>query len=182
MKIFLLATSLSSNSINKKLIEFSAKLLHNQGHEVEVGDFSDFNVPFYNIDIQQKEGIPENIHKFIAKMENSDCTIFSSPEYNYSISGVFKNLIDWTSRASPNPWKGKKIFLMSASPSSVGGIRGLWATRIPLEGLGAYVFPGMFSLAESYKNLDNNGQIIDPNLVNQLNVMNEEFLKFASKL
>jgi hypothetical protein len=71
---------------------------------------------------------------------------------------------------------------MSASPSSVGGIRGLWATRIPLEGLGAYVFPGMFSLAESYKNLDNNGQIIDPNLVNQLNVMNEEFLKFASKL
>ena len=71
-----------------------------------------------------------------------DAVMISSPEYNYSISGVLKNLIDWVSRARPMPWRGKSIYLMSAAPSPMGGIRGLWQTRIPLEGCGALRIPG----------------------------------------
>lgn len=35
----------------------------------------------------------------------------------------------------------------------VGGNRGLWALRVPLEHLGARIYPDMFSLAQAHKAL-----------------------------
>ena len=67
--------------------------------------------------------------------------------------GVLKNLIDWTSRFRPQPFDGKHGLLMSASPSMGGGNRGLWALRMPLEHLGARIYPDMFSLAQAHKTL-----------------------------
>jgi hypothetical protein len=59
---------------------------------------------------------------------------------------------------------GRSILLMSASPSLVGGNRGLWATRIPLECCGAYVSPDMFSLASAYDAFDDQGNLKDVKL------------------
>ena len=53
---------------------------------------------------------------------------------------------------------------MSASPSIDGGNRGLWQLRMPLEHLGANVFPNMFSLAMAHKAFDDNGNIADETL------------------
>src|SRR5688500_10985075 len=69
--------------------------------------------------------------------------------------GVLKNVIDWVSRYKPQPLKGRHGLLMSASPSMVGGNRGLWALRVPLEHLGARVYPDMFSLAQAPEGLKN---------------------------
>ena len=65
--------------------------------------------------------------------------------------GTIKNLIDWTSRFRPQPFDGRHGLLLSASPSLAGGNRGLWALRMPLEHLGARIFPDMFSLATAHK-------------------------------
>ena len=45
-----------------------------------------------------------------------------------------------------------------------GGNRGLWALRVPLEHLGARIFPDMFSLAQAHQALDDGGQIRNPQL------------------
>jgi NAD(P)H-dependent FMN reductase len=66
------------------------------------------------------------------------------------------------------PWRGKSIFLMSASPSPMGGIRGLWQTRIPLEGCGALVFPDMFALPHANQAFDDAGGLRDPALAERL--------------
>src|SRR5918996_6197007 len=83
--------------------------------------------------------------------------MIASPEYNASMPGVLKNLIDWTSRIRPQPFNGKQGFLLSASPSMAGGNRGLWSLRIPLEHLGARVYPDMFSLAQAHQAFDADG-------------------------
>ena len=41
----------------------------------------------------------------------------------------------------------------------VGGNRGLWALRIPLEHLGARVYPDMFSLAQAHEAFGANGRL-----------------------
>jgi len=46
----------------------------------------------------------------------------------------------------------------------VGGNRGLWALRVPLEHLGARVYPDMFSLAQAHQALDATGHIADVRL------------------
>ncbi|MGH7636923.1 MAG: NADPH-dependent FMN reductase, partial [Gemmatimonadaceae bacterium] len=97
--------------------------------------------------------------KFRDALKAADAFIVASPEYNASMSGVMKNLIDWTSRIRPQPFNGKQGLLMSASPSMAGGNRGLWSLRIPLEHLGARVYPDMFSLAQSHQAFAEDGRL-----------------------
>src|SRR5436190_3322201 len=87
-----------------------------------------------------------------------------SPENNASMPGVLKNAIDWVSRLSPQPFNERAGLLMSASPSMSGGNRGLWALRVPLEHLGARLYPDMFSLARAHQAFNSEGRIADAEL------------------
>jgi NAD(P)H-dependent FMN reductase len=91
---------------------------------------------------------------------------------------MFKNLIDWTSRFRPQPFDGKQGLLMSASPSMVGGNRGLWALRVPFEHLGARIYPDMFSLAQAHKTLVD-GDFTDAALRARFEKNIETFLSLA---
>lgn len=46
----------------------------------------------------------------------------------------------------------------------VGGNRGLWALRVPLEHLGTRIYPDMFSLAQAHEAFGAEGRIADPTL------------------
>ena len=78
------------------------------------------------------------------------------------------------------PWKGYPILLMSASPSLVGGNRGLWSTRIPLEACGGFVFPDMFSLASAYTAFDDHGGLKDSGVFERLNQNMIDFIPYVS--
>lgn len=152
MKILLMAASLRQASLNKKLILLTAQLLSElePGIHVDLADFAEFDMPFYHGDVNEHSGLPAGAKKFIARLMAADGMIIAVPEYNYSIPGALKNLIDWVSRDPTKPLMSSKILLMSASPSLVGGNRGLWHTRVPLEACGAYVLPEMFSLGQAH--------------------------------
>jgi NAD(P)H-dependent FMN reductase len=112
---------------------------------------------------RELDEIPAGAHTLRDKLLASDAFILASPEYNASMPGTIKNLIDWVSRFSPQPFDGKHGLLLSASPSLGGGNRGLWSLRVPLEHLGARIFPDMFSLATAHKAFDGD-RIADPTL------------------
>ena len=98
------------------------------------------------------------------RIEANDAFAIASPEYNGSMPGGLKNVIDWVSRHRPQPFNGRHGLLISASPSMVGGNRGLWALRVPLEHLGARIYPDMFSLAQAHQAFDASGAIANQQL------------------
>jgi chromate reductase, NAD(P)H dehydrogenase (quinone) len=112
-------------------------------------------------------------------VEAADALLIACPEYNYAIAGPLKNAIDWVSRARPMPWKGRSVYLLSASPSPMGGIRGLWQTRVPLEGCGALVFPDMFALAHAKDAFDEHGGLKDERLAQRLSTEVVGFVRLA---
>ena len=118
-------------------------------------------MPLYNGDVQEHSGLPEGAVEMQRRIERCDAILIAAPEYNYSIAGPLKNAIDWVSRARPMPWRGRSIYLVAASPGAIGGIRGLWQTRIPLEGCGALVFPDMFALAHADRAFTDDGRLAD---------------------
>ena len=182
MRLLMLAASLRKDSVNKKLIHLAAKLAKETGSTIDLADFNEFSAPLYNADVQNQEGFPKNILSFVERMHAADGLIISTPEYNYSIPGTLKNLIDWVSRISPMPWSKQRILLISASPSLVGGNRGLWATRVPLEGCGAFVYPDMFSLASAHANFKDDGDLADAEMQKRLQVSVDDFVSFVKKL
>ncbi|MFF8382657.1 NADPH-dependent FMN reductase [Streptomyces kanasensis] len=175
---FLVVTgSRRTDSFNTRLAELAAATVRANGAAAAFASVKDFEVPDYDADIEAAHGIPAGAERFRERLLEVDALIIASPEYNASVPGVLKNLIDWTSRFRPQPFNELQGLLLSASPSMAGGNRGLWALRVPLEHLGARVYPDMFSLAAAHTQLDGGGRIADETLrerfeANIVNFMN----------
>jgi chromate reductase len=156
--------SLRQASLNSRLASLAATIVEEAGGTAVRATMADFDCPSYNGDVEIHEGIPAGADRFRSKLISTDGVIISSPEYNASMPGGLKNVIDWVSRYKPQPLKGRHALLMSASPSMAGGNRGVWALRVPLEHLGARVYPDMFSLAQAHEAFGDDGRIKDATL------------------
>lgn len=159
VKVLLFAASLRKDSLNTKLADNVRGMLEARGAGVDHASMGDFDCPSYDGDEEAGSGIPEGAQRLHDRLMACDAFLISSPEYNASMPGILKNVIDWTSRVRPQPFNGKQAFLISASPSMAGGNRALWSLRVPLEHLGARVYPDMFSLAQAHTMFADDGRL-----------------------
>ncbi|MBK9106906.1 MAG: NAD(P)H-dependent oxidoreductase [Saprospiraceae bacterium] len=164
LKILVFSASLRKDSLNTQLAKYAAEILVKNEIDVDYAEMREFDVPGFNQDLETGFAELKGAEEFRNRMLANDGFIIASPEYNGSMPGLLKNLIDWVSRYRPQPFNERHALLMSASPSMVGGNRGLWALRVPLEHLGTNVYPNMFSLAMAHKALTPDGKIADESL------------------
>lgn len=164
LKILVFAASLKASSLNRRLAKLAETVLQKNNVTVDFAEMREFDCPSYNGDVEEKDGIVAGAAEFKKRLEGNDAFIISSPEYNASMPGCLKNLVDWTSRFRPQPFNEKQALIMSASPSMAGGNRGLWSLRIPLEHLGTAIMPNMFSLAMAHKAFNEDGTLADSTL------------------
>ena len=80
-------------------------------------------VPLYNQDLDN-ESPPQPVAAFRQAIERAAGLVIVTPEYNYGMSGVLKNALDWASRPhGKTKLKGKPVLTLSASPAFTGGVR-----------------------------------------------------------
>ncbi|CAL0303655.1 unnamed protein product [Lupinus luteus] len=121
VKIVALSGSIRKGSYHSGLIraaiQISAAI---DGLEVEFVDIS--ALPFVNTDLENQNGAvyPPLVEALRQKIIEADAILFASPEYNYSLSPVLKNAIDWASRP-PNVWAGKAAAVISTGGGFGGG-------------------------------------------------------------
>ena len=161
MKVVAIAGALREGSLNKQLLRLATRVLEQDGVEVDLVDLKKLAIPFYDGDVETASGLPPGAQELVARIAAANGLVIASPEYNFSVPAVLKNAIDWVSRAKPMPLRGKTAALLSASPSLVGGNRGLWVQRMSLESLGTHVHPDMFSLASAHQAFDEGGGLKD---------------------
>lgn len=118
-KILVFAGSNSSSSINQQLAIYASGLLQNC--ELNIIELKDFEAPIYSADFEKKEGFPENMLLLNDLMKNCDGMIIGLPEYNSSMTPVFKNTADWISRIERPTFKDKPLLLLSTSAGKRGG-------------------------------------------------------------
>jgi chromate reductase len=164
VRYLVFSASLRAESLNTQLARLAAATIETNGGDVDLASMRDFDAPSYNADVQRDHGFPAGAEMLQRRLEACDAFVVASPEYNSSMPGVLKNAIDWVSRYHPQPFNERHGLLLSASPSMVGGNRGLWALRVPFEHLGARVYPDMFSLAQAHHALTSEGRIANEEL------------------
>ncbi|MFG2886576.1 NADPH-dependent FMN reductase [Streptomyces sp. NPDC048297] len=179
LRFLVFGAALRADSANARLASLVARLIADTGAKVDLAGMRDFDMPLYDGDMEAAEGLPDGALALRDRLERCDAFVISSPEYNASVPGVLKNAIDWVSRVRPQPFKTKHALLVSASPSLVGGNRGLWALRIPLEHLGTRVYPDMFSVANSYQAFAEDGTLADPGMQERLTETVSGFLSLV---
>lgn len=165
--------SLRDDSVNKKLVLEAANFARQLGANVTVINLKDYPMPYYDQDLEDREGLPPKAREFRNLLIQNQIVIIASPEYNGSISGVLKNALDWASRddnANPSRdgFQGKKFLLLSASPGKGGGTRGLVHLRAVIENIGGTVLATQVSVPNAYSAFNDQGQLKDAQLRMQL--------------
>jgi chromate reductase len=116
IKVLGICGSLRKGSFNRMALRVAQELAP-AGMKVDIADISAF--PLYNEDVRA-QGFPPPVQTFRDQIAAADALLFVTPEYNYSMSGVLKNAIDWASRPPNQPFDGKPVAIMGAS----GGVQG----------------------------------------------------------
>lgn len=181
MKILFFAGALRKDSLNKKLVREALRLSGLSAQEAEFLDLKDFPMPVYDGDIEASSGIPEGTQKLGEKIRGADAIVLSTPEYNSSLPGALKNVIDWLSREKAMSLGGKHLLMLAASPGALGGIRVLWHGRQPFDALGMHVFPGNFSLAHAHEAFDALGTLKDAATQERLQKLLAQFVAHVRK-
>lgn len=176
MSMLVLAASRREGSYNRKLAEFAATIAKKQGHTPDWIEYADIQPPLFNDpDLTKGITLPSDLQKFALQLAEAERVIIATPEYNWSIPGHLKNMIDWLSCLRPYPFFGKKILLIGASPSRRGGLLGLTHLQMILASMGAYIHPQFFSLVLAHQSFDENGELQDDVLNAELNHIVKNF-------
>ncbi len=151
--------SLRKQSYNRGLLEAALNLLP-ENCTLEIVDLA--NIPLYNEDTEKNS--PHAVVQLKEKIRTANAIIIATPEYNYSIPGVLKNGIDWTSRPfEENPWDNKPVALMGASLSILGTSRAQYHLRQVCLALNMRTLnkPELM-VGNAKEKFDAEGRLIDP--------------------
>jgi NAD(P)H-dependent FMN reductase len=175
-----LSGSLRKASFNTALLHASAGMMPG-GAELTVRTLH--GIPLYNGDDEAATGIPPAVSELKGILAEADGLLLSTPEYNNSMPGVFKNAIDWLSRASDDSDKvfgGKPVAIMGASPGPFGTILSQNAWLPVLRSLGTRPWcGGRLLLSKAQGAFDPQGVLIDESARKHLREFLEGFVRFV---
>lgn len=186
VKLLAFAGSLRKGSLNKQLVQQVGSYAQSYGAEVTFIDLMDYSMPLYNEDIQN-EHFPTSAHAFKQLLKEHDGFFIASPEYNSAFSGVLKNAIDWASRTEEGEekleaFKGKTAAIMTATPGSLGGIRGLPSLRLVLSNMGVLVLPTQLAFGRANEGFNADGTIKDETIAQRAKLLAKELVEFTEKI
>jgi chromate reductase len=120
LRVVAISGSLRSASFNRALLRAAVEL-QPESMAIEIFDLD--GIPIFNEDVE-KQGDPDRVTAWKSAIAGAGALLIAGPEYNFGISGVLKNAIDWASRP---PGKSP---LASKPTAIIGASGGPGATRL----------------------------------------------------
>lgn len=182
LKILAFSGSSRAESLNQKLLLATGEAVRAAGGEVTLVSLRDFPLPLYDGDLEEAEGLPANARKLVELIKDHPGLLIASPEYNSMITPLLKNTIDWCTRADDDPFPGRVVAVVSASPGVLGGIRSLQQAQHLLLHLGCHVVPGNTILPQAQKAFGSDGKITDPRALKSVQELATKFVETMTKL
>jgi len=151
--ILVLAGSLRAASFNRRLARYAADRLAEMVATVGEIDMREYPLPPYDGDLDG-ENRPADVFELMRRFREADGYLIAMPEYNGSMPGPLKNLLDWVSRSSQEhptnaSFRDKIAAICSTSPGRNGGIRGMRHLRDTLSDMGSWVVPRLVAIPEA---------------------------------
>jgi len=180
MKMVALSGSLRSGSYNTALLNDVRKRFSDQ---IDVRIYSIHDIPLYNGDIENLEGLPAIVVEIKQALISCDALLIATPEYNHSIPGVLKNAIDWLSRPPKDikhVFNGLPVAVMGASTGGFGTMlaQQAWLPIFHVLGMKPW-FGDSLCISHAYNVFDELGEIENPQVISQLRKFIQGFINFV---
>jgi len=182
MTIVGMAGSLRKNSFNAALLRAATELV---GPDTMIEIASIREIPLYDGDVEEATGVPTAVQQLKDRVAAADGVLLVSPEYNNSIPGVFKNVIDWMSRPPKDiqrVFANRPVAVIGATPGPNGTILAQTAWLPVLRTLQTRPwFGGRLLVSRAEKVFNANGELIDGTVREQLKNFLAGFEGFIGK-
>jgi chromate reductase len=184
MNIVAIVGSLRKESYNMELAKtmeerYKGKL------NIEIADIR--SLPHFDQD--EENNPPQAVKDFKESIASADGVIIITPEYNWSIPGILKNAIDWTSRVD-KVFINKPVMAVGVTPGMLGTVRAQMHLREILSspGVQAKILPPggnevLINFA-AQKFDEQSGRMVDEMTLGFLDGIVDKFVEFvkSSKL
>jgi FMN reductase len=176
LKVVGLGGSLALRSNSLAALRVALEGAAEAGATTELLDIKELSLPMYD---PANENPPESVRKMCDAIYEADGLIWSSPMYNGTISGSFKNALDWLKLLGdrkPAYLTDKVVGLISTA----GGVQGLQAVNtmeFVVRALRGWAVPLVMPIAQAWKVFDENGIPQDRQLTEQLYALGGEVVR-----
>lgn len=173
------AGSLRKDSFNKMLLRAAVELAV---PGVTVVPFDIGDVPLYNADLDDEKNPLAPVKRIRDAIRSADALLIASPEYNWSIPAVTKNVLDWASRED-GVLEYKPTAIMGASTGGFGTVR----MQIALRTLAGFTDQWFLNdpqvhVARARDKFDAQGRLTDEATRKQVADLLEALADFARRL
>ncbi|MHC0038489.1 NADPH-dependent FMN reductase [Pseudoneobacillus sp. C159] len=177
MNLVAIVGSLRKESYNMQLAN-TIQERYKEKINIEIADIR--SLPYFD---QDEENNPsQTVKAFKDKIANADGVIIITPEYNWSVSGVLKNALDWASRVE-KVFINKPVMTLGATPGMLGTVRAQMHLREILSspGIQAKILPpGGNEVLINMANQKFDGEkLVDEGTLNFLDSKVETFIDFV---
>jgi FMN reductase len=180
VSVVALGGSLARRSASRAALETALEGAADAGAETKLLDLRELDLPMYNPDENEPGSAAAEL---IESCHRADGLIWSSPLYQGTISGSFKNALDWLhllGHRDPPYLHDKVIGLISAA----GGIHGLQAINtmeFSVRALRAWAVPYVVPVATAARVFDEQSRIRDESVERQLFMLGREVVRVAER-
>lgn len=161
MKILGISGSLRAASYNTALLRAAAELTP-PGVTFEI--YPDLELlPPYNED-RDTDDPPAEVARLRTAIAAAHAVLFATPEYNTTMPGQMKQVVDWASRphGTEAPLWGKPVAVIGASVTDYGAIWAQDHLRKALGVSGSRVFNEELPVARAQDLFSADGELVDP--------------------
>jgi FMN reductase len=175
-----LGGSLAEVSKSRAAMQVALEGAASAGAETTLLDLRELELPMYNPDNDQPTAAAAQL---IEMCYSADGMLWSSPMYQGTISGAFKNALDWLhvlGSRQPPFLHDKVIGLISAA----GGTQGLQAINtmeFAVRALRGWAVPYVVPIASAGRVFDATGRIRDQAVETQLRMLGGEVVRVAQR-
>ena len=175
LKLIAIVGTNSKRSTNRQLLQYMQKHFADKA-EIELVEIKD--IPVFNKPADKQ--LPDEILEIAAKIEASDGVIVGTPEYDHSIPAVLMSALAWLSYGI-YPLLNKPIMITGASYGTLGSSRAQLQLRQILNSpeIKATVLPDEFLLSHSLQAFDQNGDLVDLDVIKKLDAIFDDFRIFV---
>lgn len=178
VRILGLGGSLSKASSSLAALKLALQGAEDAGAITELLDVSILNLPMF---VPGSRDLPESVRVVVNTVSAADGLIWSSPVYHGTISGLFKNALDWLDRLDerdPAYLSDKVVGLISTA----GGTQGLQAINTMefiVRALRGWTVPLVLPIARARKLFDKRARIVDVEMEARLRALGGEVTRAA---
>jgi FMN reductase len=150
------------------------------GAETQLLDLRELQLPMYDPD----DPVPtESASRLIEACWSADGLLWSSPMYQGTISGAFKNALDWLHLLGHRdpPYLHDKVIGLISTAGGTQGLQAVNTMEFVVRALRAWAVPYVVPVASAARVFDADGGIVDHGVGAQLRRLGGEVVRVAGK-